>query len=84
MYEIADVCKECQRIHIKKKGGWKVPCRGIPKKLWEEGIFPLEEVYGEGFEQLSDDEKLELEYKMNKLAWAKDFLNWTPCSIRIY
>lgn len=80
MYEICDYCKECQKRHTKQvKKRWEVKCCGIPKKLWEEDYYPLEEVLDkETYQSLTTDQKIELQYKYNPLLWAKHKLGWTP------
>lgn len=83
--EYAQICYECQKRQLSKKGGdrFEVTCKGIPKKLIEEHYYPLEEVYTEEeYSLLSDEEKIELQYKNNKILWAKEKLNWSPLNTK--
>lgn len=82
-YEYSDICYKCQQLHYQTKGFDKdgkfpVVCKGIPKRLIEEKYYPLEEVYGDFYNELSNEQKIHLQYKNNKLAWAKDMLGWSP------
>lgn len=79
MYEIADICKECQKRHLKNKKKWGIKCKGISKRLYEEDYYPTEETLDhEIYTQLTDDEKVELQLKNNILLWAKEKLGWSP------
>ena len=78
--EYANICIECQKRHLKevKKPSFDVICSGIPKKLWEENHFPLEEIIDkETYFSLTEDEIVGLQYKYNKALWAKDCINWS-------
>ena len=78
--EYANICVECQKRHLKevKKSSFDIICSGIPKKLWEENHFPLEEIIDkETYFSLTEDEIVGLQYKYNKALWAKDCINWS-------
>lgn len=81
--EYSDICLKCQRRHFNTKGfnedgSFPVECKGIPKRLSEEHYYPLELVYGEDYHKLSMSEKIQLQYKNNKLLWAEHMLGWSP------
>ena len=83
--EYAQFCYECQKKQLSQKGGdeFEVACKGIPKKLLEEKYYPLEEIYTEEeYSMLSEEEKIELQYKNNKILWAKEKLNWSPLNTK--
>ena len=78
--EYADVCIKCQNRHLNEinKPSWDVICSGIPKSLWEQNHYPLEEIIGsEEYFDLTEDEIISLHYKYNKMLWAKDAINWS-------
>ena len=78
--EYADVCIKCQNRHLNeiKKPSWEVVCSGIPKSLWDNGHYPLEDVIGsDEYFDLTEDEIISLHYKYNKMLWAKDSINWS-------
>lgn len=80
--EYADICYKCQESHYNRKGfvdgEFPVVCKGIPKRLIDEKYYPLEEIYGDLYYQLTGEQKIQLQYKNNKIMWAKDMLNWSP------
>lgn len=81
MFKIANACYECQKRHLKevRKGSWEVKCNYIPEELWNDGFYPVEEVIGyEKYDALNIIEKTKLQYKFNKLLWAKHKLGWSP------
>ena len=78
--EYADTCIKCQERHLKviNKPSWEVECTGIPKQLWENNYYPLEEMIGaDAYFDLSEEELITLHYKYNKMLWAKDAINWS-------
>lgn len=78
-YEIADMCKQCIKNHIKKKGKFEVSCTPVPKELEDGKLFPLEKFLNKkDLDQLTDEDKLEFQLQQNKLLWAEQFLGWTP------
>ncbi|MGL5718664.1 MAG: terminase large subunit domain-containing protein [Paraclostridium sp.] len=79
-YEIADMCKECIKNHVSKKGEFKVSCKPIPKELNdpENPYYPIEKIIGlEKYNQLDSYDKTAIQLKMNKTLWAKEYLNWS-------
>ena len=81
--QYSDICVKCQQRHYNskgfdKEGNFPVDCKGIPKRLDEEGYYPLEDVYGEEYDKLTIKEKVQLQLKNNPLLWAEKMLNWTP------
>ena len=81
-FEYADICYQCQQHHLQTKGfedgEFPVVCKGIPKSLIDDKYYPLEEVYKELYDDLTLEQKVQLQYKNNKLKWAKDMLSWSP------
>ena len=76
--DFADILEDSTREIEVKKSSWEVKCNYIPKILWEEGYYPLEEVVpNEEYQQLNIIEKTKLQYKFNKLLWAKHKLGWS-------
>lgn len=80
MFEISEECYSCQKRHLKDvKKNWDVKCNYIPKELWDNGFYPVEDVIGvEKYNALNIIEKTKLQYKFNKLLWAKHKLGWSP------
>lgn len=81
--QYSDICVKCQQRHYNTKGfdengNFPVDCKGIPKRLDEEGYYPLEDIYGEEYEKLTMKEKVQLQLKNNPLLWAEKMMNWTP------
>ena len=78
--EVSEVCFKCQKRHLfeVKKGTWQVRCDYISKELFEDGYYPLEKVLPEEeYSSLTLDDKIQLQYRFNKLLWAKHKLDWS-------
>lgn len=79
-YEISDMCKKCISSHIAKKGEFKVSCKPVPKSLEDPDnpYYPFEKVMGiEEYNMLEAEDKINMQLKVNKLLWAKEYLNWS-------
>lgn len=79
-YEISDMCKKCIKDHIKLKKEFKVSCKPVPAELMDSTNprYPTEKIIGiENYNALNPDEKADIQLKMNKLLWAKEFLGWS-------
>ncbi|MGL4449592.1 MAG: terminase large subunit domain-containing protein [Sarcina sp.] len=79
-YEICDMCKKCIKDHIKLKKEFKVTCKPIPAELMDPNNprYPTEKIIGvENYNALDPDEKADIQLRMNKLLWAKEFLGWS-------
>lgn len=77
---ISEACFNCQKRHLfdVKKGSWQVRCDYISKELFDNDYYPLEEALPEEeYKELSYDEKVQLQYRFNKLLWAKHKLDWS-------
>lgn len=79
-YEICDMCKKCIKDHIALKKEFKVSCKPVPKELMDSNnpIYPLEKIIGiEEYNKLEPETKVDIQLRMNKLLWAKEYLGWS-------
>ncbi|MGL5315216.1 MAG: terminase large subunit domain-containing protein [Paraclostridium sp.] len=79
-YEVADMCRKCITSHIAKKGEFKVSCKPLPKSLEDPNnpFYPFDKVMGvEAYNALEPEDKISMQLKVNKLLWAKEYLNWS-------